>query len=101
MLRCCDVAILQDKVTQLPTDFERLVGEVSILRSASAGIQTISEEIYTLKTRNAQELNLNDPVVEQLSTHFNELLNEFLIQNIQIAQCHSLLFHFRARILSR
>jgi hypothetical protein len=29
-----DIAILQDKVTQLSTDFERLVGEVSALRSA-------------------------------------------------------------------
>jgi hypothetical protein len=31
------IAILQDKVTQLSTDFGRLLGEVSPLRSASAG----------------------------------------------------------------
>jgi hypothetical protein len=32
------IAILQDKVTQLSTDFGRIVGEVSSLRSASAVI---------------------------------------------------------------
>jgi hypothetical protein len=32
------IAILQNKVTQLSTDFGRLEGEVSALRSASAGI---------------------------------------------------------------
>jgi hypothetical protein len=65
------IAILQNKVTQLSTDFWRLVGEVSALRSASAGIQTLSEEVSALKTQIAQKLN--DPVVEQLSTDFNEL----------------------------
>jgi hypothetical protein len=65
------IAILQDKVTQLSTDFWRLVGEVSALRSASAGIQTLSEEVSALKTQITQKLN--DPVVEQLSTEFSEL----------------------------
>jgi hypothetical protein len=37
------IVMLQDKVTQLSTDFGRLVGEVSSLRSASAGIQTLSK----------------------------------------------------------
>jgi hypothetical protein len=34
-LQCCDFAILQDKVTQLSTDFGYLVGEVSPLQSAA------------------------------------------------------------------
>jgi hypothetical protein len=33
-----DIATLQDKVTQLSTDFERLVGEVSALRSAAMSL---------------------------------------------------------------
>jgi hypothetical protein len=44
------IAILQGKVTQLSTDFGRLVGEVSSLRSAAAGIQKVSEEVSALKT---------------------------------------------------
>jgi hypothetical protein len=51
------IAILQNKVTQFSTDFGRLVGEVSSLRSVSARIRTLSEEISPLKTRNAQKLN--------------------------------------------
>jgi DNA helicase TIP49 (TBP-interacting protein) len=35
------IAILQDKVTQLSTDFGGFVGEVSALRSASAGIERL------------------------------------------------------------
>jgi hypothetical protein len=35
-----DIEVLQHEVTQLSTDFGRLVGEVSALRSAAAGIQT-------------------------------------------------------------
>jgi hypothetical protein len=42
---------LQDKVTQLSTDFDRLVGEVSALRSTAAGIQTLSEQVSALKTQ--------------------------------------------------
>jgi hypothetical protein len=42
--------MLQNKVTQFSTDFERLVGEVSALRSAAAGIQTLSEEVSILET---------------------------------------------------
>jgi uncharacterized coiled-coil protein SlyX len=44
------IAMLEDKVTQLSTEFGRLVGEVSALRSAAAGIQTLSEEFSALKT---------------------------------------------------
>jgi hypothetical protein len=61
------IAILQDKVTQLSTDFGCHVGEVSALHSASARIQTLLEEVSALKTQNAQKLN--DLVVEQLSTN--------------------------------
>jgi hypothetical protein len=42
---------LQNKVTQLSTDFGRFVDEVSALRSASAGIQTLSEEVSALKAQ--------------------------------------------------
>jgi signal transduction histidine kinase len=45
------IAILEDKVTQLSTDFRRLVGEISSLRSAAVGIQTLSEEISVLNTQ--------------------------------------------------
>jgi uncharacterized coiled-coil protein SlyX len=77
------IAILQDKVTQLSTDFGRLVGEVSALRSASAGIQTLSEEVSALKTQIGQKLN--DPVVEQLSTEFSKLRKEVLTLKTKIA----------------
>jgi hypothetical protein len=66
--------MLQGKVTQLSTDFGRLVGEVSALRSAAAGIQTLWEVVSAVKIQIAQKLN--DPVVEQLSTEFIELRNE-------------------------
>jgi hypothetical protein len=78
-----EIAILQDKVTQLSTDFWRLVGEVSALRSASAGIQTLWEEVSALKTHIGQKLN--DPIVEQLSMNFRELRTEDLIQKAEIA----------------
>jgi chromosome segregation ATPase len=64
-----DLTVLRNKVTQLSTDFGRLVSEVSALRSAAAGIQTLSEEVSALKTQIAQKLN--DPVVEQLSEKQN------------------------------
>jgi hypothetical protein len=56
--------MLQDKVTQLSTDFGILVGEISALRSASVGIQRRSEEVSALKARIGQKLE--DWVVEQL-----------------------------------
>jgi phage host-nuclease inhibitor protein Gam len=65
------IAMLQNKVTQLSTDFGRRVGEVSALRSTSAQIQTLSGEISALKAEIAQKLK--DPVLEQLSTEFNEV----------------------------
>jgi archaellum component FlaC len=78
-----DVEVLQNKVTQLSTDFGRLVSEVSSLRSASAGIQALSEAVSPLKRQTAQKLN--DPVVEQLSTNFSELRKEVLTLKGQIA----------------
>jgi hypothetical protein len=51
------IAILQNKITQLSKDFGRLVSEVSALRSAAAGIQTLSEEVSALKTQMAEELS--------------------------------------------
>jgi hypothetical protein len=52
------ITMLQNKVTQLSTDFGRLVGEISAVEFASAGIETLLEEIYALKTQITQELNL-------------------------------------------
>jgi chromosome segregation ATPase len=77
------IEVLQDKITQLSTYFELLRGEVSIFRSAAAGIQTPSEEFSALKTQIGQ--NMNNPVVEQLSTDLKELRKEFLIQKAEIA----------------
>jgi hypothetical protein len=54
--------MLQDKVTQLSTDFGCFGGEVSGLQLASTGIQTLSEEICALQTQNAEKQS--DPVIE-------------------------------------
>jgi hypothetical protein len=64
-VRSGNVAMLQDRVTQLSTRFERFVGDASTLQSASAGIQSASEGIFTLKSQISRKLI--DPVVEQLS----------------------------------
>jgi outer membrane murein-binding lipoprotein Lpp len=77
------IETLESKVTQLSTDFGRLISEVSALRSAAAGIQTLSESVSVLKTQIPQKLN--DPVVEQLSTDFSELRKEVSILKAQIA----------------
>jgi archaellum component FlaC len=78
-----DIAVLQEKLTQLSTDFVSLAGEVSGLRSAAAGIETLSKDVSALKTQTAQKLST--PIVEQLSTDFNELRKEVLIVKTQIA----------------
>jgi phosphopantetheinyl transferase (holo-ACP synthase) len=75
-----DTEVLQDKLTQLSTDFERLVGEVSALRSAAAETQTLS----ALKTQIAEKLI--GPVVEQLSTELSELRKEVLTLKTQTAE---------------
>jgi predicted RNase H-like nuclease (RuvC/YqgF family) len=73
------IVMLQNEVTQLPTDSGRLVGEVSALRSATVGIQTLSEEVSALKTQIGQKQN--DPIVEQLSTELSELRKDvYLLQ---------------------
>jgi predicted RNase H-like nuclease (RuvC/YqgF family) len=89
------IEVLQDKVIQLSTYFRHLGGEVSALRSAAAGIQTLCEEFSALKTQIGQDMN--DPVVKQLSTDLNELRKELLIQKAEIAamlrtvtHCHAL-----------
>jgi hypothetical protein len=51
--------------------------------NAFSKIQTLSEEVSAPKTQIGQ--NLDDPVVEQLSTEFSKLGKEVLIQNWQIA----------------
>jgi hypothetical protein len=56
------IAILQDKIIQLSTDFGHFVGEVSALPSASAGTKTLSEEISALKIQSGPKQS--DSVVE-------------------------------------
>jgi hypothetical protein len=75
--------MLQSEVRQLSTAFGRLVREVSALRSVAAGIETLSEEVFDVKTQIAQKLN--DSVVEQLSRDFIELRNEVLTLEARIA----------------
>jgi hypothetical protein len=77
------MALLPNKVTQFSIDFGRLVREVSSLRSAAAGIRTLSENVSAQKTQ--IEDKLKDPIVEQLSTEFNELGKEVLTLKGQIA----------------
>jgi chromosome segregation ATPase len=43
------IAVLQDKLKQLSTDFQRLAGEVSTLRSVGAEMRTLSGEVSALK----------------------------------------------------
>jgi hypothetical protein len=47
------IAVLQDKLKQLSTDFGRLTGEVSTLRSVAAEMRTLSDEVSGLKEQNA------------------------------------------------
>jgi archaellum component FlaC len=75
------IEVLEDKVTQLSTDFGRLVGEVSALRSVASGIQTLSGEISALQTQIGQKMN--DVIVEQLSTELIELRKEILTLKTQ------------------
>jgi archaellum component FlaC len=80
---CHIIVMLQNEVTQLSTDFGRLVGEILGLRSAAAGIQTLSEEVSGQKTQIAQILN--DLVFEELWTELSELRKEVLALRVQIA----------------
>jgi hypothetical protein len=64
------IAMLEDKVTQLSTDFGRLEMKFQHFDLLQAGIQTLSEEDSALKTEIAQKLN--DLVVEQLSTNLEK-----------------------------
>jgi hypothetical protein len=50
-----DIAMLQDKVTQLSTDFERLVGEVSVLRSTAVIIDELSEAFSPAEMERSQK----------------------------------------------
>jgi hypothetical protein len=77
------IGMLQNKVTQLSTDFGCFVGQVSALRSAAVGIVTLSQEVSALITQITQKQN--DPVVERLSTEFIELQKEVLTQKAQMA----------------
>jgi hypothetical protein len=46
-----EISTVEDKVTQLSTNFEGFVVKVSTLRSASTGIQALPEGVSTLKTQ--------------------------------------------------
>jgi hypothetical protein len=70
----CAIAVLQDKFTALSTDFVCLAGEVTALRSASAGMQSLSGEVSTLKTQ----------IVQRLSMKFDKLRREVSLLKTQI-----------------
>jgi hypothetical protein len=75
--------MLEDKVTQLSTDFGRLVGEVSSLRSAAAGIRPLLEEVSALKTEIASMLSVpsfNSRIVSK----FPEIFAEFRKKQISL-----------------
>jgi hypothetical protein len=86
------IAILQSEVTQLSTDFGRLVDEVSALRSAAMGLETYFKEIYDLTANIIQRLS--DPVVKHLSTEFRELQKRSFDSEsgncIDFTHCHSI-----------
>jgi hypothetical protein len=74
---------LQSEVRKLSTDFGCLVGKVSALRSASAGVETISEEISTVEAQIGQKLK--DSAVEQLCIDVSQLRKEVLTPKVEIA----------------
>jgi outer membrane murein-binding lipoprotein Lpp len=76
------IVMLQSKVTQLSTDFGRLVGEVSALRSAAVGMQTLCEEVSAPKTQITAVLR--DSVVQQLLTELGELRRDVSALKMQI-----------------
>jgi uncharacterized coiled-coil protein SlyX len=77
------IAALQDKLKQLSTDFGRLTGEVSTLRSVAAEVRTLSGEVSGLKEQIAAVLR--EGVAEQLSTKFDDLRKEVLALKAQTA----------------
>jgi hypothetical protein len=76
-------AVLQDKLKQLSTDFGRLTGEVSTLRSVAAEMRTLSDEVSGLKEQIAAVLR--EGVAEQLSTKFDELRKDVSALKAHIA----------------
>jgi hypothetical protein len=77
------IAVLQDKLKQLSTDFRRLTGEVSTLRSVAAEMRTLSDEVSDLKEQLAAVLR--ERASEQLSTKFDDLRKEVLALKTQTA----------------
>jgi hypothetical protein len=51
------IAVLQNKFTQLSTDFGRFAGEVSALPSAIAGMRALFGEVSALKAQIAEQLS--------------------------------------------
>jgi hypothetical protein len=68
------IVVLQDKLKQLSTDFGRLTGEVSTLRSVAAEVRTLSDEFSGLKEQIAA--GLREGFAEQLSTKFDDVRRE-------------------------
>jgi hypothetical protein len=52
------IAVLQNKFTQLSTDFGRFSGKVSALPSATAGMRTLFGEVSSLKAQIAEPLSI-------------------------------------------
>jgi hypothetical protein len=77
------IAVLQDKLKQLSTDFGRLTGEGSTLRSVAAEMRKLSDEVSVLKEQIAA--GLRERVVEQLSTKFADLRRE--VTSSWLAHC--------------
>jgi hypothetical protein len=76
------IAMLHDKVTQLPADFGCFVGEVSAGRSPAAEIQTLWKEVSAVKTQIGHKLI--DHAVGQRSVEFRDLHKEVLTHKAEI-----------------
>jgi prefoldin subunit 5 len=81
--RCdSEIASLQTEFERFNTDFLRLVGEVSALRSSAAEITTLSTEVSNLKAQIPS--GIGDPVAQRLSAEINELRREISTLKRQI-----------------
>jgi hypothetical protein len=77
---------------RLSTDFGRLVGEVSALRSAAAGIQRLSYDVSTLKSQIAQKLSSR--LVNNFQRNSATFKKKFWLRNGKLEWSHPLPFHF-------
>jgi uncharacterized coiled-coil protein SlyX len=77
-------AAVEEKLTQLATQFEQLSAEVSAQRTASAEIAIISEEISALKAQVAAKQS--DAALEKLPNKFQKLRKKVSGLKAQVAQ---------------